>query len=662
MRKCSIRVASHALGVVRQGAGTIGRMKSDGESQSGVLCGGRAGAYDRGGGGLTAGEGGARDDAAGRGVGRAEGVASVGGAGGASAGSGRHGVPQCGTIEGVALGWSGVAAVFALALVVRLIVDWQTRDVATVRHLIGDAAGYVAWARRIARGAIMGDRAFYQAPLYPYLIAVLFKVFGAGVGAIRIAQAVAGAAGCAMLAMAGARLFDRRVGWIAGFMMALYAPGIFYDGIVQKAALASLLTGALVVCVAWCHSKMRASRVAVLGLVVGLLCLTRENALAWLVVLCMWCACRGRGIDVGVRIRRAGLLLAGALVALAPALVHNVYVSGEWSLTTFQAGSNFYIGNSAGADGRYRPLVRGHESPEFERADATRLAEEASGRSLAPHEVSRYWFDRAWSDIAADPVRWVKLLGAKTLMAINAYEVADVESLAVYARSSNVLWGLARVWHFGVLFPLGVVGMLLAWRRRKPVGVYAALAVVMVVGVAAFYVLGRYRLPLVPILVPFAAYGVVGTLEAFRARRVVEFGGLVAAMVALAVVSHLPVHDRARLDAMAAMNAGVAMARVGELEGATKLFEHAVAVHPTSPEANNNLAQALALSGRYEEAVAYYRRALAVDPDLMGASYNLGVALEHLGRRKAALAAYRDALRVDPRDPAAKKAVERLGQ
>jgi len=624
--------------------------------------GGRARVDDRGVGGSGRGDGGTPRGAAGRDAGHSEEIGPFGAAGGAPAEGGRPGkVPHGGTHESTTFGWSGVAAVFAVALAVRLIVDWQTRDVATVRHLIGDAAGYVAWAKHIAGGAVMGDRAFYQAPLYPYLLAVLFKLFGASVGVIRVAQAVGGAVGCALLAMAGARLFDRRVGWIAGLMMALYAPGIFYDGIVQKAALASLLTCVLVACVAWCQANVRTWRVAVLGLVVGLLCLTRENALAWLVVLCMWCAVRGKGIDVVVRLRRAGFVLVGALVALAPALVHNVYASNEWSVTTFQAGSNFYIGNSAEADGRYRPLVRGHESPEFERADATRLAEEALGRSLTPHEVSRYWFGRAWSNVAADPVRWVRLLGVKTLMVINAYEVADVESLAVYARSSNVLWGLSRVWHFGVLFPLGVVGMVLAWRRRKPVGVYAALGVVMVAAVAAFYVLGRYRLPLVPILVPFAAYGVVGVLEAFRARRVIELGGLVLGMVALAVVSHLPVHDRARLDAMAAMNAGVAMARSGELGSATKLFEQAVAAHPTSPEANNNLAQARALAGRYEEAVEYYRRALAVDPDLMGASYNLGVALEHLGRRKAALAAYRDALRVNPGDAAAKKAVERLG-
>ena len=51
-------------------------------------------------------------------------------------------------------------------------------------------------------------------------------------------------------------------------------------------------------------------------------------------------------------------------------------MQGEFSPTTFQAGPNFYIGNHRNADGRYQPLIRGHETPEFEQKDATQLAEQ----------------------------------------------------------------------------------------------------------------------------------------------------------------------------------------------------------------------------------------------------------------------------------------------
>ena len=85
-------------------------------------------------------------------------------------------------------------------------------------------------------------------------------------------------------------------------------------------------------------------------------------------------------------------------------------------MSTFQAGPNFYIGNHRGATGRYRPLVRGHETPTFERRDATMLAEREVGRTLSPREVSRHWLSRGMDDIRAAPGSWLLLMTKKSLM------------------------------------------------------------------------------------------------------------------------------------------------------------------------------------------------------------------------------------------------------
>lgn len=419
------------------------------------------------------------------------------------------------------VGWVGMAAVAALALGVRLAHVWLTADVPTVRHPVGDAAGYLAWARAIAGGEWWGREAFYQAPLYPYLLAVLFTLFGDGVGVVRVAQACFGAASAALMYAAGRRLFGPATGLVSAIMLALYAPAIHYDGIVQKASLAGLLTGALLAAAA-------ARRALLCGVVLGLLALTRENAMVWWPVVAVWlwrnaeCGMRNgqsrpaaqsaienRKAAIPSRWRPVVWSALGTLLVLGPVAGRNRVVGGGWTLSTFQAGPNFYIGNGAGADGRYVPLVRGHESPEFERADATRLAEQASGRGLAPREVSGYWFSRAWEEIAADPARWMALLGYKCLLAINRYEVADAESLYVYAGLSPVLAIVTPIWHFGVLAPLAVLGLAAGGRNRRRSWLLPALALVMVLAVAAFFVLGRYRYPVALVLMPLAAAGAV---------------------------------------------------------------------------------------------------------------------------------------------------------
>ncbi len=93
--------------------------------------------------------------------------------------------------------WRGAMLVAAVALAVRLLYVWSTSDVPTARHLIGDAAGYYDWSRRIASGEWIGDRGFYQAPLYPYVLGVWNMLGIQSVPAIRVAQALCGAAACA---------------------------------------------------------------------------------------------------------------------------------------------------------------------------------------------------------------------------------------------------------------------------------------------------------------------------------------------------------------------------------------------------------------------------------------------------------------------------------
>lgn len=82
--------------------------------------------------------------------------------------------------------------------------------------LLGDGIAYDAWARRIAAGDWRGHEVFYQAPLYPYFLGLLYSLFGPDPWVARIAQTLLGAAGCLLAARAGERLFGRRAGWIAG--------------------------------------------------------------------------------------------------------------------------------------------------------------------------------------------------------------------------------------------------------------------------------------------------------------------------------------------------------------------------------------------------------------------------------------------------------------
>lgn len=557
----------------------------------------------------------------------------------------------------------GLWVIVPVAMLARLVHLWSARHLPFMQIPVGDAEGYIAWATRIAGGAWIGSEPFYQAPLYPYLLGALFRVVGVRGVAVLLAQSMIGSLAALALATTAGRIGGRRAAWTAGLMYALYPPAIFFDGIVQKASLAGALTCLLLLILTVESRRLRAGRVVAAGAVTGLLGLTRENAFVWLALIAGWLLIHGRhGAPLSRRLIRFGAYLSGAAVVLGPVAARNWHVGGEMSFSTFQMGPNFYIGNSRAATGRYRPLVRGHETPEFERADAARLAGEALGRRLSASEVSNYWLDRTWDDIRTAPAQWLRLTFRKALMTVNAYEVGDVESFRVYADHSFLLGAIGKVWHWGVLLPLAGAGIVLSRRRCGARGLHGLLFVGMWIAVAAFYVLGRYRFPLAAVLTPFAAVGLVLAVRAARGRRTHHATAALAVAAILAFVANaVQVSPERELDGMAYSNLGVCYARAGNLDAAVPCLRRAAEANPTA-EALYNLGLALSQTRQYEEAVVQFRAASAADPSLMEVDYQCGAALESLGRREEAAMRYRRALDLDPHDERARTGLERISR
>jgi 4-amino-4-deoxy-L-arabinose transferase-like glycosyltransferase len=269
-------------------------------------------------------------------------------------------------------------AIFLVSLTVRLVHLFQIRRAPFFTLLMSDEQSYHAWAQRLAAGDWVGNDVFYQAPLYPYFLGVVYTLFGEGPMTVRLCQAVIGSLACVWLAFAAWRLFSRPAGIAAGLMLAFYAPAIFFDGLIQKSVLdafflclaLALLSGLVV------HPARRWSWLWV-GVTLGCLTLTRENAVVFAAAILLWLVWSQRHLP-RERLTLAGFLLAGLAMVLLPVAARNKIVGGEFHLTTSQFGPNFYIGNNANASGTYQPLRFGHGDPKYERQDARELAEQAT--------------------------------------------------------------------------------------------------------------------------------------------------------------------------------------------------------------------------------------------------------------------------------------------
>jgi tetratricopeptide (TPR) repeat protein len=509
----------------------------------------------------------------------------------------------------------------ALALAVRCLYLWQISSAPFFDLRLGDAEAYHLWAQRIAAGDWLGSGVFYQAPLYPYFLAVIYRLFGDSTATVRIVQAVLGAASCTLLSFAGWRMFGRR-GLLAGAILAIYPAAIFLDGSIDKTALSTTLLCGLL-------ALLAAKRWLGSGIVLGLLVLTRENALL-LAIPALFVAPRPQ------RLRFA----AGVLAVLLMVGLRNLAAGGEFHITTAQSGPNLYIGNHVGALGWYQALVTGHGSAADERDDATRLAEQARGRHLTPGEVSNYWTGRAFEFVRSRPLEWLGLMARKIALTVNNAEIADTESQSVYAEWS---WLLRLPLGFGLL--LGVAS--LNWRGDRTLWTMAA---VYALGVAAFYVLARYRFPLVPLLL----------LLAVSVPRRPSRAAIAAAVAAFAI-AFLPLVDPRLGRATNYYAIATALSRdQGRLDDAAAFYRRALDVDPRFAGAEFGLATVLTKQGRANEAIPHFEAALAIWPDHQEAHYNFGYALAASGRTEEAIAQFTAALRLRPDDAAAHGALAQL--
>jgi hypothetical protein len=547
--------------------------------------------------------------------------------------------------------WS--LGVFAIALALRGLVLWQLSGSLLLDTIIGDARNYDQWARRLAAGDWLGSEVFYQAPLYPYFLGAVYSLSGGEVLFARCLQIVVGAASCALLTQAGWRFVSKPVGIAAGLLLACYAPAVVSDVAIGKSVLDIFFVCLLLRILGGMNPAPRPGPSLGLGLSLGMLILSRENALAFLAVLAPWLALRAT--TWRQRIEVTGLFAVGIALVLVPVAVRNWHVGGEFHLTTSQFGHNFFIGNNAAADGTYAPVVPRRGEPQVERQDAIDLAERAMGRSLTPAEVSAYFSGEALRYIRSQPLDWLALMGRKVVLAFNAIELVDTKDQYSHHDLSSVLRSTGGLLHFGVLAPLALLGVWVTWSDRARLLPIYLLFLVYTSTLLVFYMFARYRIPLIPMLALFAAAAVVRFPEFLRENRAPRIAAGIAAASAAAVCCNWPIADEDYMRSVTQYNLGNELAGAGRIEDAMERYREAVRLFEGNAVAHHNLGALLAGKGELERARSHYERALQLVPDYMEARLNLAITHVDLGLAEAAkgdlslaIESFERALELDP--------------
>ena len=479
------------------------------------------------------------------------------------------------------LGW----LVFALALALRVAYIFEADASPLFEHPAVDAKTYTHHAQRLAAGNWLGigEGPFWQPPLYPYFLGAVKVLFPESFFyAVRFVQALLGALVCAMSWWIGRTLFNPAVGLLAGIGAALCGPLIFFDGELLPASLAAFVD--LLAIVVLLRVWRRPSRWGFLGAgaAFGVGALAVPTVLTFAVavpIVLLWRAPRRQGLIW------AGAFALGVVLAIAPVAWRNWAIGGDGVGISYNAGINLYIGNNPD----YAETVAIRPGWEWDEL----VTQPARAGIERPSAKSAYFAERAWDYIKGDPTAWLGLMGHKLGAFWHGDERGRNQPIYFWRTYSNVL--SATLWKAGIAFPFGLVaplalwGMLLSLRRIGPT--WPLLFVLSYcLGVVAFFVAARYRVPVLPVLLVFAAYGLWALWDWVRAGRWRSLGlGLAVCLAfAFAANSHLAPMDMEG-DAAIHYNLGNAYAEAGDKKRALAAFERAVAEDPEYWQAWLNL-------------------------------------------------------------------------
>ncbi len=567
-----------------------------------------------------------------------------------------------------------LAGVLLLAAALRVGHVLALRPLPLFDTLIVDSALYDAWARRIAAGDWLGgERAFYMDPLYPYVLAGIYRVFGHDLLVVRLFQAALGVGTCALVASLGRRVSGRATGNLAALLVAVYGPAIFQEGEVEKTALGVfLVTAALTLAT---RTSVRARLGAGVALALGTL--TRGNLILLAPLGALWFLLsppddgEAGGAPPSWRARLAGrpgrsaaAFLAGFLAVLAVVAARNHHVSGEWILAASQGGQNFYTGNNpSNRTGAYEyvPFVR--PEPNFEESDFRAEAERRTGRALGAAEVSAFWYREALAHVAARPAFAATVLARKVALFWSDFEMPDAWDMFLLARFSPVL--RLPLLGMGLLLPFAALGAFASVRRSRPARLLVGYTLAYAASVVAFFVFARYRLHVVPALAVLAACAIPWLAGLVRARRIRPLAGAAAAAVAIAAFSFLGSATfgvERRPNPQGAINLAWLYRQRGEPAPAERLLVDALEREEGPARAGPlcALGDLFLEQGQTARAVSVLEACALANPAYPDAWLRLGVAYERASRLEDAAAALEVQVRAVPGHETARALLDRL--
>jgi 4-amino-4-deoxy-L-arabinose transferase-like glycosyltransferase len=338
----------------------------------------------------------------------------------------------------------------------------------------------------------------YMPPVYPFFLTGLGYIFGIdkyGVLIIEIIQAFLGVGVCILTYHIAHIKFDKNIALLVGYITASYPMLVFMPSQISAVNVYLFLNCFLLWQLFKLEEKEQFSMIAITaGFTTGLLILARGDFLLYFPLIAIWMLWR----LPKARIITTFMYVLACLIIISAWSVRNYYNFGQITPLTISGGINLWQGqneNATGTRSQYTvPPVQ--ISPEM----ALQI-EQLKPSHDYEIQLDKIYMDEAKKFIVNNPEQVISLAAKKFIFYWGYYWGIDF----VYPGAKSPLYWLP--WF--LMLPFFVVGLILSFQKFKQYILFY-LYFGLSTGIAiTFFVLPRYRIFILPLVIIFAISGMV---------------------------------------------------------------------------------------------------------------------------------------------------------
>jgi 4-amino-4-deoxy-L-arabinose transferase-like glycosyltransferase len=346
-------------------------------------------------------------------------------------------------------------------------------------------------ARRNLINDLYNKKVFHQEPLYPYLIAITYKIFGEDPNWVYVWQMALGILAILLIYWTGYRLFGALSGLLAAIAVLLSGPVMVFELVLLRTSVTVFFTALLLYLFVRVLDKPDWRNLVFWGLASGLALTCQSYLILFLVAAWIWLAWSWRERRVFAAQRLAGFS-AALLLVMTPVFYRNIKVGAPIGSLASNAAMTYIPLNSS----QSLPL----ESFYFHEPTAIKIIHETNGRMGATMRACLATFNN-YEDF------W-RLYRQKIEGVFMTHEMHSNVNYYFYKEFSPMLKAMPALYF--LLAPLGIAGIFLgAWRHRKRFFPVLLMTLVSIAPMIIGGSLSRYRAALCLPLALAAAYLVI---------------------------------------------------------------------------------------------------------------------------------------------------------